>query len=190
MQLPNRLDLLRSLRADLVALCAVKCRMLHERVVRGNASSGLPVACRIPEGNYQRVGLCAPELRAKRLGCSHTSARIKLDDAINLLDAHCGENEASGSLLKREAAWLDNAIHLLDHRKGEAEKKLAILQEEAQRNPESGDREEKVRKVESELVEMEALHDEYVERTGRVRDRVVCEIDKLLCGQAPTKTQQ
>jgi hypothetical protein len=184
----KRLDLLRSLRAEIVGLCAVKCRMSHERVVRDDAS-GLPVSCRFPEGNYQRIGLCAPELRAKRLGCSHTSARIKLDDAIKLLAMHRGEDEPCASALSSEAVQLDNAIHLLDHRKGEAEKRLAETQEEAHRIGGPRNMAEKMREAENELGEMEQLHSAYVERIGRLRDSVVNEIDKLLAGQALMKEE-
>ena len=67
MELQKRLDQLRSLRLEIATLCIVKCRLSHERVVRDSVS-GLAVICRFPEGSYQRVGLCTPELRAKRLG--------------------------------------------------------------------------------------------------------------------------
>src|SRR5215207_4743614 len=112
----KRLEYLPRLREELAALCVVKCHMSHERVVRA-ADSMLPVVCRFPEGSYQRVGLCSPEARARRLGCSHTTARTKLERAISELDTR-GEPGAS---LGHELNWLDNEIHLLDHRKGEAE---------------------------------------------------------------------
>src|SRR5262245_30379302 len=119
MELQKRLNQLRSLREEIATLWIVKCRMSHERVVR-NGESGLPVICRFPEGGYQRVGLCTPEIRAKRLGCSHTSARIKLDDAIRELATSYRRNNAASLQFSSELVWLNNAIHLLDHRKGEA----------------------------------------------------------------------
>jgi hypothetical protein len=163
------------LREEIAALRVVKCHMSHERVIRA-ADSMLPVVCRLPEGSYQRVGLCNPEERARRLGCSHTTSRIKLERAINELDT-CGEPGAS---LVHELNWLNNEIHLLDHRKGEAEKESARMLEEVYG---AGDR---TRKVES-LMEaeeavrvMERLHDEYVDRIGVLRDRVVAEMDRLI----------
>jgi hypothetical protein len=124
----NRLDRLSSLREEIVVLCAVKCQMSHERVIR-EADSMLPVVCSFPEGNYQRIGLCSPEVRAQRLGCSHTTARIKLGSAIDELNGDSDES-GPGSFLAHELNWLNNEIHLLDHRKGEAEKTLAKILEE------------------------------------------------------------
>jgi len=179
MELQKHLSSLRFVRDEIATLCIVKCRMSHERVVR-ELASGLSVIRRFPEGSYQRVGLCTPELRAKRLGCSHTSARIKLDDAIDVLNISYGEEHDSISILSSELALLNNDIHLLDHRKGEAEKRLARMLDEVSRASESVDKGEKVREAENEVGEMEQIHDEYVEQLGRLRDRVVNEIDKLI----------
>ncbi len=60
--------------------------MSHERVVRGGEHL-LPVAFGLPGGGYRRVGLCAPDVRALMLGCSHTTARIRLKDALDELGA-------------------------------------------------------------------------------------------------------
>lgn len=186
-ELQQILDQLRSLREKIATLCIVKCRMAHERVVRDSAT-GLPVISRFPEGSHQRVGLCTPEIRATRLGCSHTSARIQLDDAINLLGRASGK-PAFNSPSSSELAWLNNAIHLLDHRKGEAEKRLAGILDEAHRGGEPGNKDEKVREVENEICEMEQLHDDYVERIGQLRERVILEIDRLLGDQNQTSKQ-
>lgn len=181
-QLP---DQLRSLRKGIATLCIVKCRMSHERVVRDTAT-GLPITRRFPEGSYQRVGLCTPEIRATQLGCSHTSARIQLDDAIKALEMGYGELPATGLPFGSELAWLDNAIHLLDHRKGEAEQRLASILDEAHRSNEPADKREQVRATENEINEMEQLHDKYVERIGRLKESVIQEIDRLLGDQTQT----
>lgn len=179
MELQKRLNPLCSLREEIATLCIVKCRMSHERVIRDQVS-GLSVICRVPEGSYQRVGLCVPDLRARRLGCSHTTARVKLDDAIKVLGMSEAMDKAYVSVLSRELRWLDNAIHLLDHRKGEAEKRLARIRDEVCGASESEEKGEKVREAEKEVGEMEQRHDEYVEQLGQLRDKVVSEIDKLL----------
>ncbi|HEY8226382.1 MAG TPA: hypothetical protein VIG25_13970 [Pyrinomonadaceae bacterium] len=178
MKTEKTIDYVRSLREEIAALCVVKCHMSHERIRRAGESM-LPVVCRSPEGGYQRFGLCSREVRAQRLGCSHSTARIKLERAINELNAGgggcCGQTPSLGS----ELNWLNNEIHLLDHRKGEAEKALARIEEEIHR---AGDRAHgreasvEARKV---VLEMERLHDEYVERIGVLRDRVVNELDRL-----------
>lgn len=178
-------DKLRLMREKISNLSIVKCRMAHERVVL-NADNGLPVSCRFSKSSYQRVGLCTPEVRGARLGCSHSSARIQLDDAINLLYMACEETSASGSLLRLELAGLNNAIHLLDHRKGEAEKQLARIIEESPGGGKSETESEKLREAENEIFKMEQLHDDYVERIGKLRDRVILEIDWLLSDKAST----
>jgi hypothetical protein len=175
----NRLDHLSSLREEILALCAVKCHMSHARVIR-EADSMLPVVCRFAEGNYQRIGLCSPEVRAQRLGCSHTTARIKLGSAIKELDTGVEDNSEPGSIFSYELNWLNNEIHLLDHRKGEAEKTLAKILEEAYGARDRAPTGERLREAEAQIREMERLHDEYVDRIGALRDRVVTETDRLI----------
>lgn len=126
----NRLEHLSSLREEIAALLVVKCHMSHERVVRA-ADSVLPVVCHFPEDNYQRIGLCSPEVRTQRLGCSHTMARIKLERAINELDLEAESTNETASDSSNELSFLDNEIHLLDHRKGEGETALAGIVTEA-----------------------------------------------------------
>ena len=153
--------------------------MSHERVIRAGEPK-LPVICRFTESNYERVGLCGPEIRAKRLGCSHTSARIKLEDAINELDTKDEEGNRLGPLLSSELNWLNNQIHLLDHRKGEAEKTLARMLEDAYRTGGWGRKGKDLIEAENRIQELERAHDEYVERIGGLRDRIIIEIDKLI----------
>jgi hypothetical protein len=172
-----QLHRLRSLRDRIAALSIVKCRMVHEQVVRAG-DSGLPVSGRAGEGRYRRVGLCTPEQRAMRLGCSHTTARTSLDVAIRELATHRADAGVTDRM-DAELTFLDNAIHLLDHRKGEAEKALATALGEAGQPGEHGDRSENVRKAKDELHDLERQHDEYVDRIGRLRDSVVRELDAL-----------
>lgn len=174
----KRLDYLSSLREEIVALAAVKCHMSHERIIRA-AGSLLPVVCRFPEGAYRRVGLCSPETRAQRLGCSHTMARIKLESAIDELETGAGEESVPGSFLRSELNWLNNEIHLLDHRKGEAEKTLARILEEYGAVDGAGQA-KRLREAEAKVRELERLHDEYVDRIGILRDTIVTEMDKLI----------
>lgn len=172
-------DHLCSLREEIAALQIVKCHMSHERVITADESM-LPVVCRIQENSYQRIGLCSPEVRAMRLGCSHTSARIKLEDAINELSANGGDGNRLGLRLSRELSWLNNQIHLLDHRKGDAEKALARKLEEAYGAGGLGCKGKELLDAENGVAELERVHDDYVEQIGRLRDRVVIEIDKVM----------
>lgn len=173
------IDYLCLLREEIAALCVVKCQMSHERIRRAGEQM-LPVVCSFPEGSYQRVGLCSPEVRVRRLGCSHTTARIKLGVAINELNTGDGENGGQCTSLGSELSWLNNQIHLLDHRKGEAEKTLAKIEEEISR---AGDRAgigAKLIDAQQAVREMEQLHDEYVERIDVLKAKVVHEMDKLI----------
>ena len=178
-KLQSRLKRLSSLREDLLALCAVKCRMSHERVLK-DPDTMLPLVYRFPEGSYRRVGLCSPEVRAQRLGCSHTTARIKLENAIQELAINDADDSGPGSILTRELNWLDNEIHLLDHRKGKAEKTLAEVLEETCRTGNRAHTSERLRETEQQIREMERLHDEHVDRIGMLRDRVMNEMDRLI----------
>ncbi len=177
MESRKRLNYVSSLREEIVALRAVKCHMSHERIIRA-AGSMLPVVGRLPEGNYQRVGLCSPETRAQRLGCSHTMARIKLESAIDELKTGAEETSGLGSFLRSELNWLNNEIHLLDHRKGEAEKAIALM--ETYGASDRAGQVERLREAEEKVREMERLHDEYVDRMGSLRDRIVTEMDRMI----------
>lgn len=160
------------LRDELAAMTIVKCRMAHERVIR-LAGSTQPVFSSVTSGSFKRVGLCSSEVRAERLGCSHTMSRTRLDRAIGELESGIAEP------LAYELNWLTNEIHLLDHRKGEAEARLATAEQEAKR---SGDETRELEPLkESELVrELERKHDKYVERIGVLRDRVVSELNEVI----------
>ena len=126
------------------------------------------------------MGLCSPEVRAQRLGCSHTTARIKLENAIQELATNDADDSGPGSILTRELNWLDNEIHLLDHRKGKAEKTLAKVLEERYRTGNRAHTIERLRETEQQIREMERLHDEHVDRIGMLRDRVMNEMDRLI----------
>jgi hypothetical protein len=183
----NLLDRLCTLRDEIAGLRAVKCHMFHERVIR-EADSMLPVVYRFPVGDYQRIGLCSPGVRSQRLGCSHTTARIKLGNAIDELHTEDAAHRGPGHFLAHELNWLNNEIHLLDHRKGDAEKALAKVLEETHGDPDRASSGEKLMKAEEHIRELERLHDEYIDRIGALRDRVVTEIDKLI-GQVAHEAQ-
>lgn len=178
----KHLDYLCSLRDEIAALRVVKCQMSHERIVRATDTM-LPIVCSFPENSYHRAGLCSPEVRAVRLGCSHTMARIKLERGFKELGTGGSGLESS---LDYELNWLNNEIHLLDHRKGEAEKGLAGILEEVYSADHQEHVHERLRQAEEEIREMEKLHDEYVERVGVLRDTIVAELEKLIKCDCPT----
>jgi hypothetical protein len=170
---------LSSLRSEIADMCVVNCRMAHERVLTAPESM-LPVVCHFPQGSYHRVGLCTPETRARRLGCSHTMARIKLAAAINELESAEEEGSGPGSALRHELNFVDNEIHLLDHRKGEAEKALARISEEIYRGDGRVPTCDKLRTAQHDVQDLERLHDQYVQRIGELRDTIVTLMDRLI----------
>ncbi len=172
-------DYLCRLRDKIAALSVVKCCMSHERINRAGKPL-LPVVSRLPGISYQRVGLCSPEVRAQRLGCSHTTARIILEDAIDELGRVVEEGGGQISLIGSDLNWLNNQIHLLDHSKGEAEIVVAKAEEELAGKDAHEQGEEILIRAKQSVFEMERLHDKYVEQLGDLRDRVVNELDKLI----------
>jgi len=180
MKSEKRVDHLQAVLKEISALAVVKCRMSHERV-RREGEPALPVVSRLFEGSYERLGLCSPELRAQRLGCSHTTARIKLQDAIDQLNA--GGESGEGSSLGNEFNWLNNRIHLLDHRKGEAEKILASTEEQTIQAGASERAQKELIEARSAVRELERVHDEYVELIGVLRDKVAHELNRLIEAQ-------
>jgi hypothetical protein len=173
------IDRLRSLRKEIASLCIVKCHMSHERI-RRVGEFRLPIVSRLPGGGYQRVCLCSPEVRAQRLGCSHTTARIKLQEAINELNIGHGNNDGQVSELAVLLNRLDNQIHLLDHRKSEAEKNLAKIEEQKYRTGDQANKVEELTGAKKIVLEMQQLHDKYVEQIGVLRDRVLNSLDRLI----------
>ncbi len=173
------IDRLRSLRKEIASLRVVKCHMSHERIKRVGEFM-LPIVSRFPSGGYQRVGLCSPEVRAERLGCSHTTARIKLQDAISELSIGHENNEGQDSELAIELNRLNNQIHLLDHRKSEAEKNLAEIEEQKYHASDQADKVEELTAAKKVVLELEQLHDKYVEQIGMLKDRVLNSLDRLI----------
>jgi len=106
-------------------------------------------------------------------------ARIKLESAIDELETGAREKNGPESFLRAELNWLDNEIHLLDHPKGEAEKTLARIMEEHGASDRAGQT-ERLREAETKVRELELLHDEYVDRIGILRDRIVAEMDRMI----------
>ena len=171
---PDSTRHLSSLREEIAGLSIVKCRMSHERVL-SESGSMLPVKSKLFPGCYERIGLCSPELRAQRLGCSHTSARVRLATAVDELSKETDQATA----WSQELNYLDNEIHLLDHRKGEAEAVLARTTEELFRATQPG-MNAKLAQTGNAVHEMERLHDDFVTRMGKLRDNVLAEIDRLM----------
>ena len=155
-------------------LKSVKCRMAHERV-RIDKETGLPIAQTTPESSYKRIGLCSPEIRAEMVSCGHTMARYLLQDALELLNSE-GKDTV---FLEAELSDLINRIHIFDHKKGEAEKRLAKLIEKMYFQPETNLTSD-FEVASAEIKNIERQHDEYVERTSRLRNLIIFEMKTVI----------
>ncbi|HKP39048.1 MAG TPA: hypothetical protein VJT71_19475 [Pyrinomonadaceae bacterium] len=153
---------LTAIRDQIASMRIVKCRMVHERIV------GPTLPTNLSEGDapnhFMRVGLCDPDERNERLGCSHTMSRVRLDEALSQLKSR------RAVILRSELNWLNNEIHLLDHRKGKAETTLAMANSSGSKQGPAWE----------ELARLEQQHDDYVERIAVLRDEALLEIDKMI----------
>jgi hypothetical protein len=86
--------------------------MAHEAIPR--RADGMPLASAASPSGYARIGICAPSVRERHIGCSHTMARLVLRHALAALGDH---DEALAGALRE----LENAVSLLDHRRYDAE---------------------------------------------------------------------
>jgi hypothetical protein len=158
---------LKALRARVAALHAPPCGMAHESVPSG--PDGKPQrSSRSPSG-FARAGICPESVRAGHLGCSHTTARYLLRDAMERLP---GE-----PALLEELHELEQAISILDHRRYDAESRraTAIYAQEA----------EAIAPSEREIADLVAEHRGHVARAARLRADVLRRIDDALAaGQA------
>ncbi|MAM76489.1 hypothetical protein [uncultured Tistrella sp.] len=107
---------LEGLRAEIAAARIVDCGMVHERVLRA-ADGQTPLPSDMPNG-VVRAGLCPMPVRRQRLACSHTAARVRMIEAVGLLQD--AEDPAVAALQNR-IGELDARIGRIDHARGDAE---------------------------------------------------------------------
>jgi len=159
-------DTLVAWRARVAALTAPACAMAHESIPLG--SDGAPARNAASPSGYARAGICPAAMRERHIGCSHTTARLVLRDA---LDALTGGDDA---LLRDELRAVENSISLLDHRRYDAETRLA--QALAGGGPAA---------VEAARRAIDALvteHGAFAARAIAVRDAVLARLDAALDG--------
>jgi len=115
--MPSDRGSLVALRARVAALRAPSCAMAHESIALG--PDARPVRSSLSPSGYARVGICPASTRANHVGCSHTTARYLLRDALDTLP------DDADAALKDDLRALENAISLLDHRRYDAETRHA-----------------------------------------------------------------
>ena len=156
---------LAELRRRIAMLQAPACGMAHERIVAG--PDGRPVPNPASPSGYRRPGICPAERRARHIGCSHTTARLILRQAIELL----GDGHAD---LLAELSRLENAVSLLDHRRYDAESRRADAVS-AGSDP---------RAAEREIAALVAEHRDHVDAAARLRDEVLTRVDRVVARDA------
>lgn len=169
----SRLTRLAFLHSQVTGLRIVKCHMAHERVVR-SPDTLQPKLSQLFPHSFERWGLCTPDVRAERLGCSHTMSRILLDRVIDELESDIIEQ------FRDELNRVTNEIHLLDHKKGQAEARKAIAEMDTRNQCEGGELSEELLRATAEIKQLEQEHDGYVERVGAFRGRIIQELEKMM----------
>jgi hypothetical protein len=156
-------------RATLVAWCdrvaalrAPACDMAHEAIPR--RPDGMPLPSAASPSGYGRIGICAPSVRERHIGCSHTMARLVLRDALDAL--------GGDAVLAAALRDLENTVSLLDHRRYDAETDHA-------RAIAAGADGAAARAVIESLV---AEHRACVARVVALRDAVLARLDTALAG--------
>ncbi len=85
---------LRAIEADIRSFDLSCCQLYHEKVKR--KSDGItPIIDTSVEHGFERVTFCSNKTRASRLGCAHTSARVRLKNLIRKLpESFCHQAQA------------------------------------------------------------------------------------------------
>ncbi|MBA73926.1 MAG: hypothetical protein CMO30_25860 [Tistrella sp.] len=107
---------LEGLRAEIAAARIVDCGMVHERVLRA-ADGQTPLPSDLPNG-VVRAGLCPMPVRRQRLACSHTTARVRMIEAVRALQ---DVDDPAAATLQDRLGELDARIGRIDHARGDAE---------------------------------------------------------------------
>ena len=158
------LQRLTELRRRIATLQASACGMAHERIVAG--PDGRPVPNPMSSSGYRRPGICPAELRNRHIGCSHTTARYILRQAVELL--------GDGDDLLAELSRLENAISLLDHRRYDAESRRADAVSAGS----------DAQAAEREIAALVAEHRDHVEAAARLREEVLTRLDRVVPADA------
>jgi hypothetical protein len=153
-----------ALRNRVAALHATPCGMAHERIPSG--ADGMPLRDGRNQSGYVRPGICIAALRDGHVGCTHTTARYVLRDALQEMGG-----EATEAMLD-ELRQLENAISLLDHRRYDAECRRA----DALLSGAQGD----VAEAQAEIMRLVAEHRVCGEQALRLRDEVLLRLDAAL----------
>jgi hypothetical protein len=154
-------------RARVAALTAPACAMAHESIPLG--PDGAPARSAASPSGYARAGICPAAVRAAHVGCSHTTARHVLRDALDALNR--GGLGGDGPL-RDELRDIENNISLLDHRRYDAETCHARALEAA--TPDST--------TQRAIDDLVAEHRRYAARALALRDAVLARLDAALAG--------
>ena len=170
------------------------CRLAHERVVQTN---GIVQRYSLggDESETMRLGLCSPEVRGKRIGCAHTTARYRLADALEAL-TRAGHLQASeAARLQEKLRQVSDAISFLDHRKGALEKQYALACEQLHLTSQESFAtrrafSEQIAAMKSDLRDMENTHGCHVQEVSALHHIVLVHLESLagsvspVCGSA------
>ncbi|MGB9991549.1 hypothetical protein [Pseudoduganella rhizocola] len=125
---------LSTLHAELAALRALPCRLVHERVLMDENGIRRRDGAVESDPGMVRVGLCSKAVRDQQLSCAHTRARNVLDKAIVASATHGLVSAQEAAQLRAELKRIDLAIHMTDWEKNQAEVRYALLAEQGRQD--------------------------------------------------------
>ncbi|MGE3799978.1 MAG: hypothetical protein AB7H80_03075 [Candidatus Kapaibacterium sp.] len=177
---------LAELRETISHFRAVSCRMKHENVVQVIPSTEL-----MSDGEevvippqFERVGFCPQDFRARQTACGHTMARYTLKEALEMLKEVEGESDQRDGATQQEKVigeWLeewhriDGEIGQLDHRKGEVEKARAKFDEKM-----FDEGRVMWEEIERELADISDHHQHCIVRLNKMQETILKSLDKVL----------
>jgi hypothetical protein len=138
--------------------------MAHESIPSG--TDGMLLRDSRNQSGYVRPGICAEALRADHVGCTHTTARYALREALERVPGDAAE------AMLDELRQLENAISLLDHRRYDAECRRA----DALLSGNHGGAAE----AQAEIARLVAQHRVYGQQALILRDAVLRRLDVAL----------
>ncbi|MEO0509192.1 MAG: hypothetical protein AAF065_04990 [Verrucomicrobiota bacterium] len=168
-------DTLESLYQQISAFDFTYCGMAHERIQR--VKEGLePIRNASIDHGYQRSEYCCSTTRAQRLGCAHTTGRIRFCEFLDALPRPMFDEERI-TKWKEELQKLDLLIVKVDWQKSDAELDHARQSDAlCQGTQESPERNAQLANTSQLIRELIDTHTDYIERLRQLRNEVLAEI--------------
>ncbi|WP_156817092.1 hypothetical protein [Rubritalea marina] len=146
--------------------------MKHEKVQRSN--NGIdPLPCSLSGEGFKRFQYCSNAIRSKRLGCAHTTARIRMLQILDDLPTRVAP-EKQIEQWKSIVQELEQSIIDVDRKKSDAELAHAIQSAEIQREAtKKSEIQGKLANTAAHIAELIKTHNHYLDKLERLRNEVL-----------------